>query len=510
MTIARYSRFLPMLLVALLSTGTAVAAATSGTLSMASSTMSVSQSTGKVTLKVSRTGGSAGAASVTYGTHSGTARAGSNYNGVVGKVNWAAGDATAKAFTVTLVGAAFTGTKTFTVTIYTPTGAVLGSPVLTTVNVLGSTTTTPPVVTPPVVTPPVTTTGTGPAAKLAVKLGKPARMLVGLGGQGGTVSPVSAVMSQAAKIDIYEHYLGTGDWTSWNAAPCDFVCVVYTAADSVGAVPMYTQYQMANNGDGNLASITNAAFMNTYWSRVRLLFQDLAVYNKPALVNLEPDFWGYVERQAPNGDPAKMAALVSSNADCAALPNTVTGIAGCLVTMARKYAPKAYVGFPPSAWGGDTAAEVVAFMNALGAQKADFIVEQTLDRDGGCFEVSPQPAYCTRTGTGWYWDETNTTHPNFADHLAEAKAYHTGIGNLPLIWWQTPEGVPSTTRGGTAYHYRDNRMHYFLTHPADLVAAGGLAVVFGAGEDHQTNITTDAGQFQSLDSAYFASPAKLP
>jgi hypothetical protein len=509
MTIARCSRFLPLLFLALFGAGSAVAA-TSGTLTMASSTMSVSQSTGKVTLKVSRTGGSTGAATVTYGTHSGTARAGTNYNGIVSKVTWAAGDATAKTFTVTLVGAAFTGTKTFTVTIYSPTGAVLGSPALTTVNVLGSKTTTPPVVTPPVVTPPVTTTGTGPAAKLAVKLGKPARLLVGLGTQGDSVDPISVAMSQAAKVDIYERYLGGGDWTTWNSAPCDYVCVVANDADSIGAVPMYTQYQMANNGDGNLASMNDATFMKTYWARARVLFQDLGTYNKPALVNLEPDFWGYVERQAPNGDPTKMAAVVTSNADCTAQPNNATGIAGCLIAMARKYAPKAYVGFPPSAWGGDTTAQVVAFMNALGAQKADFVVEQVLDRDSGCFEVSPQPSYCSRTGTGWYWDESNQTHPNFTDHLTEATAYHTGIGNLPLIWWQTPEGVPSTTRGGTAYHYRDNRMHYFLTHPAELIAAGGLGVVFSTGENHQTNITTDAGQFQSLDSAYFASPAKLP
>jgi hypothetical protein len=34
--------------------------------------------------------------------------------------------------------------------------------------------------------------------------------------------------------------------------------------------------------------------------------------------------------------------------------------------------------------------------------------------------------------------------------------------------------------------------------------------VFSTGEIHQTNITTDAGQFQLLDSHYFAAPAKLP
>jgi len=357
-----------------------------------------------------------------------------------------------------------------------------------------------------------TAAGTGPAARLAAKLGTPSRLLVGLGGQGGIADPISAIQSQALKIDIYDEYLGIGDWTSWNSPPCDYVCVVAAAAESLGAVPMYTQYQMANDGDGNLAGLNDASFMATYWARVKLLFQDLAAYDKPALVNLEPDFWGYAERQAPNSDPSRLSAIVSTNPDCATLQNDITGVAGCLIVMARKYAPKAYIGFPPSAWGGDSDADVVAFMNAVGAQNADFIVEQTLDRDAGCYEVSPQPSYCSRSGSGvgLYWDESNQTHPNFQDHLASAQAYHSGIGNLPLIWWQTPEGVPSSTPGGTDYHYRDNRVHYFLSHPAELTAVGGLAVVFSTGEIHQTNIATDGGQFQLLDDAYLKAPAPLP
>jgi hypothetical protein len=336
-----------------------------------------------------------------------------------------------------------------------------------------------------------------------VKLGKPSRLLVGLGGQ------TAAIQAAGLKIDIYDAYLGVGDWTSWNSPPCDYVCVVSRAADSFGAIPMFTQYQMANNGDGNISGINDVTFMTTYWARVKLLYQDLAAYGKPALVNLEPDFWGYTEQQAPNQDPTQLKAQVTINPDCANLSNDVIGIAGCLLQMARQYAPKAYVGFPPSNWGGTSAAAVIAWMNKIGAQHADLLIEQTLDRDAGCFEVNPQPSYCTRPGTGWYWDESNVTHPNFDDYFTTVQQYQAGMGGLPVIFWQTPEGVPSATPGGTPYHYRDNRVHYFLTHPSQLTAVGGLGVVFSNGPE-QTDITTDGGQFVTLHAAYLASPQPLP
>lgn len=348
------------------------------------------------------------------------------------------------------------------------------------------------------------------AAQLAVKLGKPKHLLIGLGTQ-GSGDTIAAIDAQNLHPDIYERYLngvGSGDWTTWNSPAGEYVTLIANQAAARDAVPMYTLYQMAQNGDGNLSGINNSTFMTAYWANVKLMFQKIAATGKPALVNFEPDFWGYVQQQNP-GNGAQLAAVVSTNADCSTLANTVTGLAGCLIAMARKYAPLAYVGFPPSDWGanGDVPA-VVTFMNQIGAQHADYIVMQTLDRDGGCFEA--HPSYCSRTGSDWYWDESNQTSPTFTEHFADVQTYHLGIGGLPIIWWQTPLGVPSSTPGGTDYHYRDNRVHYFLTHPAQLTAVGGLGVVFSTGESHQTNITTDNGQFQTLSTGYLAAPAALP
>ena len=208
--------------------------------------------------------------------------------------------------------------------------------------------------------------GTSSASTLAGKLGKPSRLLVGLGG-----TAASAIKSQGITPDLYEDYLvgvGAGDWTTWNSPSGAYVGVVASAADSVGAVPMFTLYQMAQNGDGNISDITDPAFMTPYWANVVLLFKQLAAYGKPTLVNFEPDFWGYTEQASPGGDPTKLAAKVTVAPDCASLSDDVAGLAHCLVLIARKYAPKAYVGFSPSTWGANNLSDVVTYMKKVGGE----------------------------------------------------------------------------------------------------------------------------------------------
>jgi hypothetical protein len=113
-----------------------------------------------------------------------------------------------------------------------------------------------------------------------------------------------------------------------------------------------------------------------------------------------------------------------------------------------------------------------------------------------------------RGGT-FYWDESNQTSPNFHEALQFAKQMSDGM-SAPVIWWQVPFGVPSDTPGGTAGHYRDNRVHYIFNHVSEFIDAGGLGVAFGTGAGNQTDITTDGGQFKDAVTKYYADPAPLP
>jgi hypothetical protein len=144
---------------------------------------------------------------------------------------------------------------------------------------------------------------------------------------------------------------------------------------------------------------------------------------------------------------------------------------------------------------------VVLLMNRVGAHQADFIVMQTSDRDAGCYEVrAPE---CGNPFGSTYW-----TASDYDTHFATARTFHEGIGNLPLLWWQTPMGVPAASSGSPG-RYRDNHVDTFLRNAEILIGVGGIGVVFSGGAENQTTIRTDGGHFRERLNAYLADPTPL-
>jgi len=70
----------------------AAAATSAGQLTLSAATYSAAQNAGAVTITVNRTGGSTGAAAVSYTTTNSTATNGSNFTTAQGQLKWATGD----------------------------------------------------------------------------------------------------------------------------------------------------------------------------------------------------------------------------------------------------------------------------------------------------------------------------------------------------------------------------------------------------------------------------------
>jgi hypothetical protein len=115
------------------------AAPAAGTLELGKSTYSVAQGAGSVTVTVNRTGGSAGAASISYATSNGTAVTGTDFSATSGILKWSDADAASKTFSIPISGSApFSGTRSFMVALSNPTGSTLGSPGSASIAINGS------------------------------------------------------------------------------------------------------------------------------------------------------------------------------------------------------------------------------------------------------------------------------------------------------------------------------------------------------------------------------------
>ncbi|MBI5075297.1 MAG: hypothetical protein HZB62_09075 [Nitrospirae bacterium] len=115
---------------------TEAAGGTPGSLQLSASDYGVNENVGNVTITVTRTGGSSGAASVNYATSNGTAVQPGDYTSASGTLNWADGDAADKTFTVTIINdVTVESSETVNLTLSGATGASLGSPSTATITI---------------------------------------------------------------------------------------------------------------------------------------------------------------------------------------------------------------------------------------------------------------------------------------------------------------------------------------------------------------------------------------
>lgn len=354
--------------------------------------------------------------------------------------------------------------------------------------------------------------GQGAAATLARSLGRSDHFLIGAGNDLRGVEGDALAWDLSAPADIHYLYLvglldTDGGWPTWNPDGT-FVDHHMVVAQEQCALPMFTLYAMASQGENNMDVLTNRRFMSRWWAGYRLALTRMNEVGGPGLLHVEPDFWGFAQQASGGAGAAAIGVLVGSLVgECEGLPEDLTGMGACMAIIARDVAPDVAIGLHASHWASPDPLETAAFLEEVGAGGLDLLVVETLDRDAGCFEAKGQG--CAREDGPWYWDETNKTSPNFAEHLGWAAAISENTG-MPLLWWQMPLGAPAASSGGKASAWRDNRVRYLFDHPDEFVAAGGIGAVFGPGHEGQTTLATDGGQFDKSLSTYATAPTPLP
>jgi hypothetical protein len=186
-------------------------------------------------------------------------------------------------------------------------------------------------------------------------------------------------------------------------------------------------------------------------------------------------------------------------ADVAAFPNTYQGFIDAILHLRDLYAPNVALAFHVSNWttlydvgsyagtdvdfsaqgtaAGTFAAASGVVTSAPGVSTYDLVFNDVADNDAG--------------KTGIWWDRTNRTMPDFTRWESYVGAVH-GVTGKGVVVWQVPIGNQwSDAENNTYGHYQDNRVEYFLGHPAELVSVGIVGLLFGAGNAGST-AQTDA------------------
>jgi choice-of-anchor C domain-containing protein len=113
---------------------------TPGSLRVREAALMVGENSGSVQIVVERIGGSSGAASVQYATANGSAIAGLDYGAASGTLNWAAGDASAKTITLSILfDPAAEPQESFALNLSQASGATLGMPASSTITIVDGT-----------------------------------------------------------------------------------------------------------------------------------------------------------------------------------------------------------------------------------------------------------------------------------------------------------------------------------------------------------------------------------
>jgi len=299
-----------------------------------------------------------------------------------------------------------------------------------------------------------------------------------------------------------------GCWQSDRDPPGQYVLSRIAAAEAAGALPMITYYTwstVAGNVEdaAEIAALADGPRVARYLADWRFACQKTAEASSgPVFLHVEPDLWGFGHRV--NSDPEAIVAAVSAaeSVECADLPDSMAGLARCMLAIARAEAPAALVGFHASGWGAGHdalheddpdfdvlghAAETASFMTALGATQADLVVVEMSDRDAGM--------------DGRWWDPSNAELPHFDRAMRWASRVANNMG-LPFLWWQVPLGNMELPDG--CQTYRDNRVDYIFDHAHDFAADGALGIAFGAGSSScGTTAATDGGHFLARANAHF-------
>lgn len=357
-----------------------------------------------------------------------------------------------------------------------------------------------------------------PAARAdaSVPAGWPSnRLIIGMRDDEGGAGP----LRDATRLQARYHYLSGGantgrGWSTWTQGGGSFVSGFIQDSAAHGFLPVFSLYQLRETNPGAgmaeepgfFANLQSRDTMRDYLQDARLFFQKAGETGQTAVLHVEPDMWGYIERR---GGAAERVEVASTGlAELAGLPDTAAGLAQAFVRLRDRYAPKVLLGYHLSVWGtgediadsdppdariDELAGVAASYYKALGA-RFDLIFAEQDDRDDGYRDIRDGGAGAS---------------PWTADDFLRQARFLRGVSAATarsVVLWQLPLG--NSAMPNTPKHYRDNRVETLLgpgsaTIRRAYVNAGVIGLLFGKAFDDATCACDDDGDGRDDDGGLF-------
>jgi hypothetical protein len=327
--------------------------------------------------------------------------------------------------------------------------------------------------------------------------GWPKRLEIGLADQPGG----AAAMRSTAPFGFRYQYLA-GDvraesgWRNWNERGT-FVSRYVKESRRAGIVPVFSYYTLqhsrpAGGGAEDRAverNLGDRGFVRAWLSDIELALRRTG--NRRAVMQIEPDLWGYVQMR--NGDRA---------------PRRVRRLARRIVALRDRVAPKVLLAYHVSIWGTNTdivlqnsslrtvdrlATRAARFYRSLRAE-FDLVFGEMDDRDAGYNEVVNRDG-----GRSWWRTGDYRRHVRFFARFVK-------VARRRVVLWQIPLG--NLALDNTRQRYKDNKVQTLLRDPKRhwlrrYMKAGVIAFLFGAGSEATTNARSDGGFFNASAARYY-------
>jgi hypothetical protein len=263
--------------------------------------------------------------------------------------------------------------------------------------------------------------------------------------------------------------------------------------------PVFSYYMIrqsnpgASSGDDLNAvniNLQNTSTMTSYFNDLKLFFQRAGAFSQTVVLHVEPDLWGFTQRNSTGDNAATVPVRVASTGlpELAGLPENMAGFGRAVIALRNAYAPNVKLGYHLSVWGTgedigytdpvdshiDTLATRAAnYYKSLGANY-DIVFSEFSDRDAAFKQYQ-------------YGDQNSWW--NSADYGRNVRFLSTfvSVAQKRVVMWQIPFGnTKMRAMNNTWGHYQDNRVEWLLDdttrgHLTSYINAGVVAFLFGGG-----------------------------